>query len=145
LRRVSFLSAMLFTAVLCLSGIGVAATEPPELQKNQILVVAECPPPDGPSYTFVINGMSKTGDVEESTGNVVVKQYIVEYREFPSGKFIERDEYVNPVTEPGKKKGFKGDLIQCTGETEEPIELEGLGTVTAIYDFQAFVTPRGGA
>jgi hypothetical protein len=41
LRRAYFLAAMLFTAVLCLSGIGVAAAEP---QKNQIVVEADCPP-----------------------------------------------------------------------------------------------------
>jgi hypothetical protein len=141
---------MLFTAVLCLSGIGVAAAEPPELQKNQILVVAKCPPPAGPSYTFVINGMSKTGHVTSSTdadvsenANIVVKQFTVEY--FQGGpEPIDGDEYVNPVTESGNKKGFKGDLIQCSGVAKN-IELEGLGTVTAKYEFQAFVTPRGGA
>jgi hypothetical protein len=133
LRRASFLSAMLFTAVLCLSGIGVAATE---LQKNQILVVASCD--NGQKYTFVINGMSKTGDVKESTGNVVVKQYTVDYFEFPGGKFIDRDEF-------GNNKVLNGDLIQCIGITPEPIELQGLGKVTAEFEFQAFVTPRGKA
>jgi hypothetical protein len=144
LRRTYLLLAM-FTALLCLSGIGVAAAEPPELQKNQIPVVASCR--NGQDYTFVINGMSKTGDVEESTSNVVVKQYIVEYREFRSREFVGSDEYVNPVIESGNKKGFKGDLIQCTGETppSAPIELEGRGLVTASYEFQAFVTPRGKA
>ena len=40
---------------------------------------------------------------------------------------------------------LNGDLIHCSGETEDPIELQGLGPVRAVYDFQAFVTPRGGA
>jgi hypothetical protein len=141
MRRVYLLSAI--TVVLCLSGIGVAAAEPPELQKNQIRVEASCT--NGQEFTFVINGMSKTGDVEESTSNVVVKQYIVEYRDFETGIPLGSDEYVNPVIESGNKKGFKGDLIQCTGETPEPIVLQGLGPVTAEYDFQAFVTPRRGA
>jgi hypothetical protein len=136
LRRAYYLSAIVFTAVLCLSGIGVAAAEP---QKNQIVVDATCEP-NGQEYTFVINGMSKTGQVEESTGNVVVKQYIVEYREFPSGDFVRSDEF-----EFGNKKDLNGDLLQCSGITQEPIELEGLGLVTAEYRFQAFVTPRGGA
>ena len=82
LRRVYVLLAILFTALLCLSGIGVAAAEP---QKNQILVEATCER-NGQKYTFVINGMSKTGDVKESTGNVVVKQYTVDYFEYPSGR-----------------------------------------------------------
>jgi hypothetical protein len=136
MRRAIFFSAMLFTAVLCLSGIGVAAAEP---QKNQIVVETTWCSNDQ-DYTFVINGMSKTGQVEESTGNVVVKQYIVDYFKYPSGEFIERDEF-----EFGNKKVLNGDLIHCIGETEDPIELQGLGLVTANYDFQAFVTPRGKA
>jgi hypothetical protein len=130
---------MLFTAVLCFSGTGPAAAEP---QKNQIVVEASCDPgtPNEQTYTFVINGMSKTGNVDESTNNLVVKQYTVVYQQFPSGEFVGRDEF-----EIGNKKALQGDLIQCEGETRDPIELEGLGLVTATYDFQAFVAPRGGA
>ena len=138
MRRASFLSAMLFTAVLCLSGIGVAAAEPPELQKNQILVEATCEP-NGQKYTFVINGMSKTGDVKESTGNVVVKKYTVEYFQDGNPKPVGSDEF-----EFGNKKVLNGDLMQCSGVARD-IDVQGLGTVTAIYTFQAFVTPRGGA
>jgi hypothetical protein len=145
LRRAYFLSAMLFTAVLCLSGIGVAAAEP---QKNQIVVEATCEN-NTQSYTFVINGMSKTGQVTESTdatvsnvSNVVVKQFTVEYRDFETGIVVGSDEF-----ESGKAldQGLQGDLIDCEGETKDPIELQGLGLVTAVYDFQAFVTPRGEA
>jgi hypothetical protein len=145
LRRAYFLSAMLFTAVLCLSGIGVAAAEP---QKNQIVVEATCEN-NTQSYTFVINGMSKTGQVTESTdatvsnvSNVVVKQFTVEYRDFETGIVVGSDEF-----ESGKAldQGLQGDLIDCEGETKYPIELQGLGLVTAVYDFQAFVTPRGEA
>jgi hypothetical protein len=140
LRRASFLSAMLFTAVLCLSGIGVAATE---LQKNQILVVASCD--NGQKYTFVINGMSKTGDVEESTGNVVVKKYTVRYID-NQGTRNPRDDVLvgSDEFEFGNKKVLDGDLISCSGVAED-IDVQGLGTVTAIYEFQAFVTPRDGA
>jgi hypothetical protein len=142
LRRAYLLLAMLFTALLCLSGIGVAAAEP---QKNQI-EVQTTPCSNGQDYKFVINGMSKTGDIEESTGNVVVKQYTVEYFEHPSGEFIEGDVYGNKkyYDEDGNPV-LNGDLIHCSGETEDPIDVQGLGTVTANYDFQAFVTPRRGA
>jgi hypothetical protein len=143
LRRASFLSAMLFTAVLCLSGIGVAATE---LQKNQILVVASCD--NGQKYTFVINGMSKTGDVKESTGNVVVKQYTVQYIDDKGTRNTRDDVVVGSDTfEFGNKKVLdpeNGDLISCSGVARD-IDVQGLGTVTAIYEFQAFVTPRDGA
>ena len=133
MRRAYLLSAILFTVVLCLSGIGVATAEP---QKNQIVVEAKCS--NGQEYTFVINAMSKTGDVEESTGNVVVKQYTVEY--FQKRVLVGGDSF-----EFGNQKVLNGDLIQCSGKTQEPIELQGLGLVTAEYEFQAFVTPRGEA
>jgi len=145
LRRAYFLSAMLFTALLCLSGIGVAAAEP---NKNQIVVKATCE--NSQSYTFVINGMSKTGQVTDSTDvtvsnnvNVVVKQFTVTYfdeKENPVGS----DAYSNPGFATDKKNS-NGDLILCSGITPEPIVLQGLGAVTAEYQFQAFLTPRGGA
>jgi hypothetical protein len=143
MRRAIFFSAMLFSAMLCLSGIGLAAAEP---QKNQIVVEATCS--NGQSYTFVINGMSKTGQVTDEThvdvSNVVVKQFTVTY--FQQGNLKEpvgSDKYVNPVTESDPKKGFAGDLIKCSGTTDTV--LQGLGPVRAVYDFQAFVTPRGTA
>jgi hypothetical protein len=145
MRRVYLLSAI--TVVLCLSGIGVAAAEPPELQKNQILVKASCT--NGQKFTFVINGMSKTGDVEESTSNVVVKQYTVTYYRVkgdpddPPGSgddiSVGSDEF-----EFGNKKVLNqenDDLIECSGVARD-IDVQGLGKVTAIYEFQAFVTPR---
>ena len=139
MRWTFFLSILLSTAVLCVSGIGPADAEP---HKNQILVEVSCD--NGQSYTFVINGMSKTGDVVDSTGNVVVKQYTVDYYD-EHGNLVGSDKYGN------KKKYYDedgnqilaGDLIHCEGKTKDPIELQGLGLVTAIFDFQAFVTPRG--
>lgn len=136
MRRAYFLSAIVFTALLCLSGIGVAAAEP---QKNQIVVDASCS--NGQEYTFVINGMSKTGDLEESTGNVVVKQYTVTYYD---GKIKDENLVGSDTFVFGNTKVLNGDLILCSGVARD-IDVQGLGTVTAIYDFQAFVTPRGGA
>ena len=145
MRRAIFFSAMLFTAMLCLSGIGLAAAEP---HKNQIVVDATCVT-NGQSYTFVINGMSKTGhvtprtDVTASNVNVVVKQFIVTYfREENPDEPVDSD-----VFESGKAldQGLQRDLIQCSGITPEPIVLQGLGPVTAEFQFQAFVTPRGKA
>ena len=136
MRRAYLLSAILFTVVLCLSGIGVATAEP---QKNQIVVEAKCS--NGQEYTFVINAMSKTGDVEESTGNVVVKQYTVKYYD---GKIKDENLVGSDTFEFGNTKVLNGDLIQCSGVAED-IEVQGLGLVTAVYDFQAFFTPRGEA
>jgi hypothetical protein len=140
MRPAYSLSAMLFTAVLCVSGIALAA----EPHKNQIVVEAMCD--NGQSYTFVINGMSKTGHVTDSTDvdvpnvrNVVVKQFTVEYFDIRSGEKVGSDEF-----DSGKKEGLQGDLIFCNGVIEET-ELQGLGRVRAVYDFWAFVTPRGRA
>jgi len=148
LRQAYLLLAILFTALLCLSGIAVAAPEP---QKNQIVVDATCKP-NGQEYTFVINGMSKTGDVTTSTSNVVVKKYTVTYYEVigtlddPPGEGDDIQKG-SDTFEFGNKKALdpkNGDLISCSGVAED-IKVQGLGTVTAIYDFQAFVTPRDGA
>ena len=144
MRRAYFLLAMLFTALLCLSGIGVAAAEP---QKNQIEVEASCKE-TSQSFTFVINGMSKTGDVEASTSNVVVKQYTVRYID-ENGTPNRRDDVQvgSDTFEFGNEKVLdpeNGDLILCSG-VAKAIEVQGLGTVTAFYDFQAFVTPRSEA
>jgi hypothetical protein len=144
MRQAYFLLAMLFTAVLCVSGIGLATAEP---QKNQIVVVTEPCVPNGQTYTFVINGMSKTGHVTPSTDvevakgrnvNVVVKQFTVEYFDIPSEEKVGSDVY-----DAGKKVGLQGDLISCNGTTTT--ELQGLGLVRADFVFQAFVTPRGEA
>ena len=146
MRQAYFLSAMLFTAVLCVSGIGLATAEP---HKNQIVVqvTEERPCTNGQSYTFVINGMSKTGHVTNSTDvevskvrnvNVVVKQFTVEYFDIQSGEKLESDEF-----DSGKKEGLQGDLISCSGTTTT--ELQGLGPVRAVFVFKAFVTPRGEA
>jgi hypothetical protein len=151
LRRACILSAIVFTVVLCVSGIGLAAK--PQTEKNQIVVEASCK--NGQSYTFVINGMSKTGDVKASTSNVVVKQYTVDYYDV-QGTLDDPDDPPESGDDVlvgsdtfvfGNKKVLdqeNGDLIRCSGVARD-IDVQGLGTVTAIYQFQAFVTPRGGA
>ena len=70
--------------------------------------------------------------------NVVVKQFTVEYFQEGNSKPVGSDEF-----DSGKKEGLQDDLIQCSGTTQTV--LQGLGPVTAIFDFQAFVTPRGKA
>jgi hypothetical protein len=145
LRRAYLLLAMLFTALLCLSGVGVAAAAP---QKNQI-EVKTTPCSNGQEYTFVINGMSKTGDVTTSTSNVVVKQYTVKFYDVNGTPDDPRDDVLvdSDTFEFGNKKVLdpeNSDLISCRGVAED-IDVQGLGTVTAIYEFQAFVTPRNGA
>jgi hypothetical protein len=96
-------------------------------------------------YTFVINGMSKTGHVTDSTEvdvpnvrNVVVKQFTVKYYDLQTRKLVGSDEF-----DSGNKEGLQDDLIQCSGTTQTV--LQGLGPVKAVYDFQAFVTPTGKA
>ena len=148
MRRAYLLLAMLFTALLCLSGVGVAAAAP---QKNQIEVkTTSCS--NGQKYTFVINGMSKTGDVTTSTSNVVVKQYTVKFYDVNGTPDDPQDDVLvdSDTFEFGNKKALdpkNGDLISCSGVAEDiNILLEGQPVlVTAIYDFQAFVTPKSGA
>jgi hypothetical protein len=130
-RIILLLATTLLSAVLLTSGVGMAIAEP---GKNQITVPATC---DDHSYTFVINAMSKTGHIiSGGTGNIVVKKGTVTYFD-PETK----QQIGDPQDIGGNKKGFKGDLIHCTGQTTT--DLVGMGPVTAVYDFQAFITPRG--
>lgn len=126
MRRLAILlTVALFPTVLLVSGVGTVSAEP---QKNQILVPATCD--NGQSYTFVINGMSKVGQIVGSNGNLVVKSFTVTYFD-PDGNLIGGDTF---------GQGNKEDLIECNGSTTT--ELQGLGVVTAIFDFQGFLTPR---
>ncbi len=129
-KMVLLLTMALLAAVLLTSGIGVAAAEP---QKNQILVPATCD--NGQSYTFVINGMSKVGQILGSTNNIAIKRFTVTYLD-PDGNLIGGDEF-----DRGNKNGVQRDLINCAGRTTT--EIQGLGLVTAVFEFQGFVTPRG--
>ncbi len=128
MRRVVLLT--LFATMLLACWTGIATAEP---HKNQILVPASCD--NGQSFTFVINGMSKVGQIRGSNENIVIKRFTVTYFD-PTGSLIGGDEF-----NQGNKNGVQRDLISCTGQTTT--ELQGLGIVTAVFDFQGFVTPRG--
>lgn len=124
------LLTMLFATVLLASGIGTATAEP---QKNQIEVPATCD--KGQSYTFVINAMSKTGHILGSTNNIVIKKGTATFVD-QNGNQVGSEDIGH-----GNKKVLQGDLITCHGQTTT--DLQGLGTVTAVFDFQGFITPRG--
>lgn len=126
MKRIALLSvAALFAAVL---GSGVAAAEP---AKNQVMASATCD--DGRQYTFVLNGESNAGQLLDSTGNLITARYAVDYFD-QDGNLVASDSF-----NQGTKKGQR--LISCHGETT--FEHWQLGTVTAVLEFQGFVTPNG--
>ncbi len=133
MRKIFLLVTMVLLAVVLLtSGVDTAAAEP---QKNQILLPVKCD--NRQSYTFVINGMSKVGQIIGSNNNIVIKSFTVTYFEPPpSGAFILEETF-----DQGNKEGLQRDLINCTGITET--ELQGLGRVTADFEFQGVALPRG--
>jgi hypothetical protein len=122
------ISALTLLVVL---GLGTATAAP---QKNQIVIEdAKCKI-DGQStasYTFVINGMAKTGLLIDSTDkNIVITSYTVTY--YAEGSEIGTDEFNS-----GAKRD---DILSCSGQVTT--DLEGIGDdVTAIYDFQGFLVP----
>ncbi len=133
MRKIFLLVTMVLLAVVLLtSGVDTAAAEP---QKNQILLPVKCD--NRQSYTFVINGMSKVGQIIGSNNNIVIKSFTVTYFEPPpSGAFILEETF-----DQGNKEGLQRDLINCKGITET--ELQGLGRVTADFEFQGVALPRG--
>jgi hypothetical protein len=123
---------VLLPTVLLTSRVDTASAE---LRKNQILLPATCD--NDQEYSFVINGMSKVGQIVDSNNNIVIKRFTVEYFEpLPSGAFISASTF-----DQGNKMGLQGDLIKCTGSTTT--DLQGLGSVTAVYEFEGVVLPRG--
>jgi len=127
-RIVLLLTTILLSTMLLAGGIETAAAEP---QKNQIEVPVKCD--NGEKYTFVINGEGNAGHLTESTSNLVIKSYTVTY-------ITGTGERITDTFDQSNANGLQGDLITCTGRTR--VELFGLGEVTAIFEFQAFVTPR---
>lgn len=126
MKRTSLsLVAALFAAVL---GGGVAAAEP---AKNQVRASATCD--DGRQYAFVLNGESNAGHLLDSTSNLITARYAVDYFD-QEGNLVASDSF-----DQGAKKGQR--LISCHGETA--FEHWQLGTVTAVMEFQGFVTPNG--
>jgi hypothetical protein len=131
MRKFGLLTTMvLLTVVLLTSGGGTAAAE---LQKNQILVPAKCD--KGQRYTFVINGMSKVGQIIGDNNNIVITEFTVTYRDLKN-KLLGEDTF-----DQGTAEDSQGDSISCTGSTIA--ELEGLGVVKAVFVFEGFITPRG--
>jgi hypothetical protein len=57
---------------------------------------------NGQSYTFVINGMSKVGQILGSTNNIAIKRFTATYID-PGGK-LKRDD----AFDQGNKKGLQG-------------------------------------
>jgi hypothetical protein len=132
-RTVRGLIVSLIATTLAVSTMSSAVAEP---GKNQIEATAECS--NGETYTFVLNGMGKAWQLEETNSNLLVKSYTLTYYDPRTGALIRSDTYGG-----GEKNGQEGDLITCEGETIT--ELQGLGLVKVVAEFKAFVTPRGSA
>jgi hypothetical protein len=125
--RAVLLLTMMFTLLL-VGGIGTVAAEP---QKNQIEVPVKCD--NGEKYTFVINGEGNAGQITDSTSKIIITSYTITY-------ITEGGERIVDTFDQGNANELQGDLITCTGRIT--VELFGLGEVRAIFEFQAFVTPR---
>jgi hypothetical protein len=129
----ALLSTVLSLIVLIVVGaLGTATAEP---HKNQIVVEdASCS--NGQKYTFVINGMAKTGLLTDSSGNFVVTSYTINYYD-DQGNLLDTDKY-----DTGSKLNSQDDILSCSGQVETT--LQGLGDVRAVYEFKGFLTPPAG-
>jgi hypothetical protein len=130
----TLLTAFLILIFVIVGALGTATAEP---EKNQIVVPAKCKTEDGQRFTttFVINGMAKTGLLTDSTGNIVITSYTVSYYD-DKGKLLDTDTFNS-----GTKLNSRDDIVSCSGEVETT--LQGLGDVTAVYEFKGFLTPAG--
>jgi hypothetical protein len=127
-QAVPLLATMLLAMVLLASTIETGIAEP---QKNQIAVPVKCD--NGEKYTLVFNGEGNAGHLEfAGPNNIIPKSYLVIYLQ--KGKEIARDEFHQG------NLAEQEDLIHCTGRTTT--EISGLGTVTAVLEFEGLVTPR---
>jgi hypothetical protein len=132
----ALLTTVLPLILLVVFALGTATAEP---KKNQIVIEdATCTTDDGQSstYTFVINGMAKTGLLTDSTGNIVVTSYTVTYYD-DQGNLLDTDKY-----NTGTKLNSQDDILSCSGQVETT--LQGLGDVTAVYEFKGFLTSPTG-
>jgi hypothetical protein len=132
----ALLTTVLPPILLVVFALGTATAEP---KKNQIVIDdATCKTDDGQSstYTFVINGMAKTGLLTDSTGNIVVTSYTITYYD-EQGNLLDTDTY-----DTGTKLNSQDDILSCTGQVDTT--LQGLGDVTAVYEFKGFLTPPTG-
>jgi hypothetical protein len=130
----TLLTAFLILIFVIVGALGTATAEP---KKNQIVVPAKCKTEDGQRFTttFVINAMAKTGLLTDSTGNIVITSYTVSYYD-DKGKLLDTDTFNS-----GTKLNSRDDIVSCSGEVETT--LQGLGDVTAVYEFKGFLTPAG--
>ena len=135
-KFVPLATVVLLAMALLASGVGTAAAEP---QKNQILVPVTCD--NGQSYTLVINGMSKVGQISGGNQNLVVTEFDVTFRDPDTGVVVGGDTFDRGNAEDPKGNSPQGDAISCDGSVDTT--LQGLGKVTAEFDFRGFVTPRG--
>ena len=137
MKKIVLLVTMVLSAVvLVVSTVGTAAAEP---QKNQILVPATCD--DGQSYTFVINGMSKVGQISGGNDNIVITEFDVTFFEQGTDIVVGGDTFDQGKAEESNSDNPQSDPISCTGSTSTT--LQGLGPVDAEFVFEGFVTPRG--
>src|SRR5829696_3968466 len=135
----ALLTTVLTLILLIVGALGTATAAPKtEPKMNQIVVPATCTTEDGQSttYTFVINGMAKTGLLTDSTGNIVVTSYTVTYYA-NRGNLLDTDKYNS-----GTKLNSRDDILSCSGQVDTT--LQGLGDVTAVYEFKGFLTTPTG-
>ena len=130
----ALLTTVLTFILLIVGALGTAIAEP---KKNQIVVPAKCKTEDGQRFTttFVINGMAKTGLLTDSTGNIVVTSYTISYYD-DQGNLLDTDTFNS-----GTQLNSRDDIVSCSGQVDTT--LQGLGDVTAVYEFQGFLTPAG--
>jgi hypothetical protein len=136
-RTVRVLTTLLIATAFAASVVGSAVAEP---GKNQIRAEALCS--NGETYTFVLNGMGKAWQLEGTNSNLQVKRYTLTYYE-PGSDPATAEPIGIDIYGGGEKNGQKDELITCEGETTTV--LEGIGEVTVVAEFEAFVTPRGSA
>ena len=127
-RAIPLLAATMLAMMLLAVTVETGIAEP---QKNQISVPVKCD--NGEKYTLVFNGEGNAGHLEFAGPNSIIpKSYLVTYLQ--KGTEIARDEF-----RQGNWEGQE-DLIHCTGKITT--DIFGLGTVTAVFDFEGLVTPR---
>ncbi|MBA3423381.1 MAG: hypothetical protein H0U04_02360 [Rubrobacter sp.] len=144
MRRFGLLATMVLLAVVLLtSGVGTAIAKPQtELQKNQIEIKDASCTTDGQSFTstFVINGMSKVGQISGGNDNIVITEFTVTFLDSKGNK-VGGGTFDQGNAEDSNGNSPQGDALSCTGSTTTT--LQGLGDVTADFVFEGFVTPRG--
>ena len=131
----ALLTTVLTLILLIVGALGTATAAPPtEPKMNQIVVPATCTTEDGQSFTttFVINGMAKTGLLTDSTGNIVITSYTVSYYD-DQHNLLDTDTF-----DTGTKLNSQDDIVSCRGQIDTT--LQGLGDVTAVYEFKGFLT-----